>query len=191
MAKSVGRPFISIPGQHCPEWLRAEGCLMKFVVERMREQDWSAVQSIYREGIASGNATFETEVPDWEEWDKIHLPHCRLVARSGEQLVGWAALSPVSSRCIYAGVAEVSLYVKASQRSKGIGKALLRELIEESEGKGIWTLNASIFPENAASIAVHKALGFREIGYKERIGQVDGLWRDVMLMERRSKMAGI
>lgn len=164
---------------------------MKFVVERMREQDWSAVQSIYREGIASGNATFETEVPDWEEWDKIHLPHCRLVARSGEQLVGWAALSPVSSRCIYAGVAEVSLYVKASQRSKGIGKALLRELIEESEGKGIWTLNASIFPENAASIAVHKALGFREIGYKERIGQVDGLWRDVMLMERRSKMAGI
>ncbi|KPL19073.1 MAG: phosphinothricin acetyltransferase [candidate division Zixibacteria bacterium SM23_81] len=164
---------------------------MQFVVDRMTQQDWPAVQFIYREGIASGNATFEIELPDWEQWDKIHLPNCRLVARSDNQIVGWAALSLVSTRCVYAGVAEVSLYVKASERGKSIGKALLSALIEESEHRGIWTLDASIFPENVASIALHKSFGFREVGYKERIGQMGGVWRDVILMERRSKVTGI
>lgn len=191
MAKSVGRPFISIPGLHCRERLRVDGSEMQFVVEQMREEDWPVVQMIYRQGIASGHATFETEPPDWEEWDKSHLSHCRLAARSGGRLIGWAALSPISTRCVHSGVAAVSLYVKASQRGKGIGKALLSALIEESERKGIWTLDAGIFPENAASIALHKAFGFREVGYKERVGQMNGVWRDVILMERRSKVAGV
>jgi phosphinothricin acetyltransferase len=159
---------------------------MEFKVEKMTERDWKEVQSIYREGITTGNATFETDAPEWDQWDKSHLPGCRLVAKSKGQVIGWAALSHVSSRCVYRGVAEVSLYVKSSARGLGVGKALLRALIEESEQAGIWTLQGMTFPENTASIALQKACGFREVGYRERIGQMSSLWRDVILMERRS-----
>jgi phosphinothricin acetyltransferase len=141
--------------------------------------------------LATGNATFETEVPEWEKWDNNHLRDCRLVARAKGQVVGWIALSPVSNRCVYSGVAEVSLYVKASVRGQGIGKALLRAVIKESEYAGIWTLQGGSFPENIASIALQKSCGFREVGRRERIGQMDGVWRDVILMERRSKVVGI
>ncbi len=164
---------------------------MEFTIAKMRAGDRPTIRAIYREGIATGHATFETNVPEWAVWDKSHLPNCRIVTRLKEQVVGWAALSPVSSRCIYAGVAEVSVYVAASTRGLGAGKVLLRALIEESEGAGIWTLQAGIFPENVASIALHKSCGFREIGYRERIGQLDGVWRDVVLLERRSRLVGI
>ena len=164
---------------------------MGVTVQKMRDEDWEAVRTIYREGIATGDATFETDAPDWEEWNKSHLRDGRLVAWEGEQIVGWAALSPVSSRRVYAGVAEVSVYVVASARGRGIGKALLRTLIEESERVGIWTLQGSIFPENVASIALHEACRFRKVGHRERIGQMQGVWRDTILMERRSKVVGI
>jgi L-amino acid N-acyltransferase YncA len=167
---------------------------MDIVVDKMTPQDWQAVHAIYLEGIATGNATFETDAPDWEKWDRGHLPDCRLVARKGGRpfgrVVGWAALSPVSGRCVYAGVAEVSVYVAEAARGQGVGKALLRALTKVSERQGIWTLQAGIFPENAASLALHKACGFREVGRRERIGQMDGVWRDVILMERRSQIVG-
>ena len=160
-------------------------------VEKMNDDDWAAVRAILQEGIATGNATFETDAPEWEEWDKSHLRECRFVARKGGRVVGWAALSLISSRCVYAGVAEVSVYVAASTRGEGIGKALLRALTEGSERMGIWTLQAGIFPENLASIALHKACGFRQVGYRERLGRLDGVWRDVVLMERRSNVVGV
>lgn len=155
-------------------------------LEPMREEDWPAVKAIYLEGIDTGQATFETDAPIWETWNQDHLVQCRLVARNQRDVVGWAALSPVSGRCVYAGVAEVSVYVAAKARSKGVGKALLGQLIKESEEAGIWTLEAGIFPENGASIAIHKACGFREVGRRQRLGQLAGVWRDVLLMERRS-----
>ncbi|MEJ2557610.1 MAG: GNAT family N-acetyltransferase [Anaerolineae bacterium] len=164
--------------------------MMDFIVGKMKAEDWGDVRSIYQEGIATGNATFETDAPEWQEWDVRHLRDCRFVARRERQVVGWGALSPVSSRCVYAGVAEVSLYVTASARGEGIGKTLLRTLIEASERQGIWTLQAGVFPENEASIALHKACGFREVGYRERIGQMNGYWRDVILLERRSEVVG-
>jgi phosphinothricin acetyltransferase len=164
---------------------------MDLVVKKMRNNDREAVRAIYSEGIATGNATFETNVPARQEWDKSHLPDCRLVASKSGQVVGWAALSPVSSRCVHAGVAEVSVYVAASARGKGIGKALLRTLVQCSERQVIWTLQASIFPENVASIALHKACGFRIVGHRERLGQLNGVWRDVVLMERRSDVVDV
>ena len=163
---------------------------MDIAVEPMRDEDWNAVRSIYREGIATGNATFETDVPAWEAWDRGHLRACRLVAWGDGQVVGWAALSPYSSRRAYAGVAGLSIYVSASARGWGIGKALLVALVEASERAGLWTLQAGIFPENTSSIALHRACGFREVGRRERIGQMQGVWRDVVLMERRSKVVG-
>jgi phosphinothricin acetyltransferase len=156
----------------------------------MTAADWGAVRAIYREGIATGNATFETGAPEWTEWDARHLAHSRLVAREGADVVGWAALSPVSSRCVYGGVAEVSLYVAAGARGRGIGTALLEALIAASERHGIWTLQAGIFPENAASIAVHRRAGFRMVGTRERIGRLNGVWRDTVLLERRSAVVG-
>jgi L-amino acid N-acyltransferase YncA len=164
---------------------------MGFVVEPMEQADWESVRAIYEEGIATGNATFETQVPGWDEWDSGHLRACRLVARREGEVIGWAALSAVSSRCVYAGVAEVSVYIAASARGKGVGKALLRALVKASEDEGIWTLQAGIFPENQASIALHKIQGFREVGRRERLGQIDGVWRDVVLVERRSKVVGV
>ena len=163
---------------------------MNLTIDNMSSGDWDAVRAIYLEGIATRDATFETDAPDWEKWDRDHLPACRLVARSGDQIIGWATLSPVSGRCVYAGVASLSIYVAETARGQGVGKALLQALIEASEQQGIWTLEAGIFPENAASIALHKSCGFREVGRRERIGQMDGVWRDVVFMERRSQSVG-
>ena len=165
---------------------------MALSVEPMPAGDWPAVRAIYEEGIAAGNATFETEVPAWEEWDRNHLPLCRLVVRRDQEVVGWAALSRVSSRQVYAGVAEVSIYVATAARGQGIGKRLLAALVEESERYGFWTLQASMFPENVASIRLHRACGFREVGRRDRIGQSrDGSWRDTLLLERRSRTVGV
>ena len=164
---------------------------MELVIEKLEPEDWPAVRTIYEEGIATGNATFETQVPDWEDWDANHLRDCRLVARMGGQIVGWGALSPVSGRCVYAGVAEVSVYVAARARGQGIGKRLLRALIAVSERQGIWTLQAGVFPENEASIALHERCGFRKVGTRAGLGQLKGVWRDVVLLERRSETVGI
>ncbi|MCK5635336.1 MAG: N-acetyltransferase, partial [Anaerolineales bacterium] len=138
--------------------------------------------------IATGEATLETDPPSFEEWDSSHLADCRLIARRRDQSVGWAALSPVSTRDVYRGVAEVSIYIAVSYRGEGIGKALLNALIEASEGARIWTLESTMFPENAASVRLHKTCGFREVGFRERIGELDGKWRDTILMERRSHL---
>ncbi|SPF46559.1 GCN5-related N-acetyltransferase [Candidatus Sulfopaludibacter sp. SbA4] len=153
--------------------------------------DWPAVRDIYLEGIATADATFETSAPDWETWDAKHPPCCRLLARTGEEVLGWAALSGVSARAVYAGVAEVSVYVAARARGRGVGSLLLRALVAASEENGIWTLQAGIFPENRASIAVHERAGFRVVGTRERIGCMDGRWRDTVLMERRSAAVGV
>jgi len=163
---------------------------MRFQIVEMKEQDWESVRSIYEEGIATGNATFETDVPEWEAWNDNHLKECRLVATDGGRPLGWAALSPVSSRYAYRGVAEVSVYVTNQARSRGVGKALLEALIEASERQGVWSLQAGIFPENTASIALHKACGFREVGRREKIGKLHGQWRDVVLLECRSRNVG-
>jgi L-amino acid N-acyltransferase YncA len=153
--------------------------------------DWPAVRAIYEQGIATGNATFEKSAPAWDSWDAAHLPHCRLVAHAAGEVSAWAALSPVSSRCVYAGVAETSIYVAARARGRGIGRALLSALVEASERANIWTLQAGIFPENAASLELFRKAGFRVLGTRERLGQMDGRWRDVVLMERRSQIAGV
>jgi L-amino acid N-acyltransferase YncA len=155
------------------------------------EERWDVVREIYAEGIAGGNATFERSVPDWEEWDLRHLPTCRLIARVGNEIVGWAALSKVSTRQVYRGVAEVSIYIAGTARGKGIGGELLAALVRESERNGIWTLQAGIFPENAASIRLHERAGFRVVGRRERIGCMDGRWRDIVFMERRSTVVGV
>jgi phosphinothricin acetyltransferase len=164
---------------------------MDFVIGSMRPQDWDFVRAIYLEGVTTGQATFETEAPDWERWNAGHLPQCRLVARNGDGVLGWAALSPVSRREVYAGVAEVSVYVAASARGLGVGGALMRALIEASELHGVWTLQSSIFPENHASVALHLKHGFREVGRRERIARHHGVWRDTVVLERRSRVAGI
>ena len=156
----------------------------------MKPADWDEVRAIYREGIETRNATFETEVPGWEEWNAGHHPFARLVARDESGILGWAALSPVSSRACYAGVAEASIYVARRSWRSGIGRALLDALIRASEEHGVWTLQASIFPENAASMALVKRCGFREMGRRERIAKLDGAWRDTVLLERRSTVAG-
>jgi len=137
-----------------------------------------------------GNATFEIAAPSWDAWNRGHLPHSRLVASLDGQIAGWAALSPVSSRRVYAGVAEVSIYVAAAARDQGMGQALLTALVDSSEQNGIWTLQAGIFPENRASIALHEGCGFRLVGIRERPGQLNGVWRDVALLERRSPLVG-
>ena len=177
---------------------------MDYPILPMPPDLWPAVREIYREGIATGNATFETEVPDWEKWDNSHRSQCRLVALEPRdeaiaeflipldevKVLGWAALSHVSNRSVYAGVAEVSVYVTASARGRGVGKALLQALVQQSELNGIWTLQAGIFPENAASVAVHRSCGFRNVGVRRRIGKLGDTWRDVLLLERRSENVG-
>jgi phosphinothricin acetyltransferase len=160
-------------------------------VDEIRQENYDEVVAIYMEGIDTGIATFETTAPSWEKWDRSHLPYGRLTAVNDEQMLGWAALSPVSSRCVYGGVAEVSVYISASAREKGVGRFLLNQLIEESEKNNIWTLQSGIFRENIASIAMHEKCGFRLVGYKERIGQLHGKWYDNMLLERRSSVVGI
>jgi L-amino acid N-acyltransferase YncA len=157
----------------------------------MRPEEWDAVRAIYLEGIATGNSTFEQSAPDWETWDQGHLPSCRLVARATGEMLGWTALSPVSRRQVYAGVAEFSVYVAERARGRGIGAALLQALIEVSEREGIWTLQSGIFPENTASLELCRRFGFRVVGTRERVGCMAGRWRDVVLLERRSKIAGV
>ena len=156
----------------------------------MAPSDWAEVRRIYAEGIATGDATLETEPPSREAWDRAHRPDCRLVVRDGGRLAGWAALSPVSERCAYGGVAEVSVYVEAAARGRGLGRLLLSELVRASEEAGIWTLQAGVFPENAASIALHQRCGFRIVGVREKLGRLAGVWRDVTLLERRSPRVG-
>ena len=157
----------------------------------MLPADWLQVRRIYLEGIATGHATFETDAPSWEKWNDAHLAFARLVARAGSDVKGWAALSPVSSRCVYAGVAETSVYVGRDSRGQGIGRALLAALIQAAESNGIWTLQAGIFPENRGSVKLHQTLGFREVGRRERIGKLNGVWRDTLLLERRSAIVGV
>jgi L-amino acid N-acyltransferase YncA len=163
----------------------------QYKIESMLDSDWKSVKQIYLEGIATGNATFETEVPSWAEWNESHLKQPRLVARLGSEIVGWAAVSPVSERCVYGGVAEVSVYVSAYEAGKGLGKKLLNQLITDSESAGIWTLQAGIFPENKASIILHEKCGFRTLGIRQKLGKMNGVWRDVVLMERRSEVVGV
>ena len=157
----------------------------------MSPADWEQVHSIIREGIATGYTTFETVAPSWEKWDAGHLRNARLVARQGDRVLGWAALSPVSNREAYRGVAELSISVTEQSRGQGIGRTLLEALIETSEQIGIWTLQGAIFPENTASVNLHLRCGFREVGRRERIGKLNGSWRDTLLFERRSKIVGI
>lgn len=154
-------------------------------------EHWPTVQSIYESGMATGQATFQTEAPSWQEWDSSHLQHSRLIALDENKIIGWAALTPVSGRCVYAGVAEVSVYVAQDHRGRKVGEKLLRELINSSERQGIWTLQAGIFPENSASIKIHENCGFRILGRRERIGQMNNIWRDTILMEKRSSKVGI
>lgn len=158
-------------------------------IQKMTSEDWPAVKEIYRQGIATGVATFETDVPGWNQWDENHLSHSRLIAK-GNEILGWAALSPVSGRCVYGGVAEVSVYIAEKARGRGIGKKLLDTLIENSEENGIWTLQAGIFAENEASIKLHKKCGFKIVGKREKLGKLKDIWKDVLLMERRSKRVG-
>ncbi|SDY93833.1 GNAT family N-acetyltransferase [Hymenobacter psychrophilus] len=153
---------------------------------------WPAVRAIYEAGMATGNATFETQAPTWQTWDKGHLAHSRLVALAADGTVlGWAALSPVSGRCVYGGVAETSIYVAVEARGQGVGRQLLQTLIQESEAQGIWTLQAGTFEENTASIGLHTQAGFRVVGHRERIGQHHGVWRNTVLLERRSPTVGV
>ena len=159
-------------------------------LEPLRPEHWPRVAEIYRQGIATGNATFETEVPSWESWDEAHLEEGRLVAVLDREVVGWAALSPVSERCVYAGVAEVSVYVAEAARGAGVGRRLLEGLVQASEEAGVWTLQAGMFPENEASLALHRAAGFRLLGRREGLGKLEGRWRDVLLLERRSEAVG-
>lgn len=153
-------------------------------------EHWDAVREIYLHGIATRCATFQTEAPSWAEWDRGHLQMLRYVLLQDGQIAAWAALSPVSARPVYAGVTEVSIYVHEDFRAKGIGKLLFQYLVSYSEKAGIWTLQSGIFAENEASIALHEKLGFRKVGYREKIGKLDGVWRDTILMERRSRLAG-
>jgi L-amino acid N-acyltransferase YncA len=160
------------------------------VIAELRPEHWDAVARIYAEGIATGHATFETEVPSWEAWDAAHLPELRLVGLRESEVVGWAALSGVSERCVYAGVAEESVYIAEAARGQGVGRALLEELIRRSEEAGIWTIQTGIFPENTASLRLHEQAGFRVVGVRERLGRHHGSWRDVVFLERRSAIPG-
>lgn len=155
----------------------------------MLPSHWESVKQIYAEGIASGNATFQTAIPTWIEWDEAHVKNSRLIAVEDTEVLGWAALTPVSGRCVYAGVGEVSVYVSEKTRGRGVGKKLLNALINESEKNNFWTLQAGIFPENFASIKIHEVCGFRIIGSREKIGQMNGQWRDTLLLEKRSQSA--
>jgi len=159
-------------------------------IRAMRPEDWPAVRAVFEEGIAAGNATFETAAPAWEAWDTAHLAEPRLVAGDAAGLAGWAALSPASRRACYAGVAEVSVYVAARCRGRRVGTRLLAELVAAAEHRGIWTLQAVVFPENPASVRLHEACGFRLVGRRERIARLRGAWRDTLLLERRSPAVG-
>ena len=168
----------------------AQSLDVKTAVVPLQPHHWDRVRTIYLDGLATGQASFETRPPDWTEWDRAHLPHPRLAAARGVEIVGWVALCPVSSRRCYAGVAEVSIYVASETRGQGVGTLLLEEIIRASEAAGIWTLQAVIFPENVGSIRLHQRCGFRTVGRRERIAQRDGVWRNTVLLERRSVVVG-
>lgn len=157
-------------------------------IEPLTADHYQSVKKIYEQGIATGQATFQTSAPEWEEWNQSHVAHSRFVAIEKNEVVGWAALTPVSGRCVYAGVAEISVYIDERYRGKGIGRRLLQHLISESESNNIWTLQAGIFPENISSLKIHESLGFRKVGYREKIGQLKGVWRDTVLLEKRSSL---
>lgn len=159
-------------------------------IRALQPDDWPAVEAIYAAGIATGDATFETRPPTWDDFDRTHLDDHRLVATHGHQIVGWVAASPVSDRCAYAGVVEHSIYIDPAHQGQGAGRVLLRAFITSTEGAGIWTIQSGIFPENTASLALHHSCGFRTIGHRERIGRHNGHWRDVILLERRSPTIG-
>jgi L-amino acid N-acyltransferase YncA len=156
----------------------------------LEHKHWFGVAHVYEDGIATRNATFETEVPTWEAWDSLHLAEHRFVALRDGEVIGWVAVSPVSARCVYAGVVENSVYVAESARGQGVGRGLLEELINSTEAAGIWTIQAGMFPENEGSIRLHEAVGFERVGTHERLGKLDGVWRDVLLLERRSPIVG-
>lgn len=160
-------------------------------IEPLQHSHWEKVKEIYESGISTGTATFETTAPSWDKWDESHLAFARFVAIVNSEVVAWAALSPVSNRCVYGGVAEVSVYVAENHKGKGIGKLLLENLIAESEQNSIWTLQAGIFTENIGSVKLHENAGFRIIGYRERIGKLNGIWKDNYILEKRSKVVGI
>ncbi|MCX6261841.1 MAG: GNAT family N-acetyltransferase [Bacteroidia bacterium] len=164
---------------------------MNIVFRPMKKDDWISVAEIYRQGIESGNATFQRDIPTWDEWNQGHINTCRIVVSIDNEIAGWAALTPVSGRCVYAGIAEVSVYVSNQFKGQKIGTRLLERLISESEKEGYWTLQASIFPENKASLKIHYNLGFRNVGFREKIGKMNDIWRDTILLERRSKKVGI
>jgi L-amino acid N-acyltransferase YncA len=165
---------------------------MDYKTYEMTQADWDQVANIYLEGIKTGVATFTSEVPTFENWDNSHISSCRLVARLGDNVLGWGALSPTSSRCVYEGVAEVSIYISEKYKGQGVGSALLKGLIKSSEENGFWTLQSGIIRENLASIKLHKKCGFREIGIREKVAKMNNKeWLDVVLMERRSKVIGI
>jgi len=169
---------------------------MKYVTDHMKPEDWKQVCSIYLEGISTGNSTFEADAPNWEKWDSTHLQEHRFVVRKDDRILAWAALSPVSVRRVYSGVAELSLYVLAGYRGKGVGSTLLKAVIESTEKAGLWMLQGSIFPENTASLSLVKKHGFKEVGRREKIGKMTygdhaGTWRDIVLVERRSSVTGI
>ena len=164
---------------------------MEIKVVPLKRGHWERVREIYLDGIATGQATFETSAPSWNDWDSNHLSFARLLAISDSgEIVGWAALSRISARAVYSGVAEASVYVAIDSRGQGIGKALLEGLIQKAEENGVWTLQASVFPENLASVALHKSCGFREVGVRERIARLDGFWHDTVLLEQRSTLVG-
>jgi len=163
---------------------------MEITFKAMTANDWESVAEIYKQGIETGNATFQQEIPTWNDWDNGHIKSCRIIACIENEIVGWAALSSVSTRKVYAGIAEVSVYVSNKYQGCGIGYKLLARTITESENENFWTLQAGIFPENYASLHIHKKLNFREIGYRERIGKMDGIWRNTVLLERRSEIVG-
>ena len=160
-------------------------------IKNIREENFYEVAEIYKQGIQTGIATFQNDIPTWDSWDKSHLPHCRVAVVVNNEMAGWAALTPVSGRCVYAGVAEVSIYIAINFRGKGVGKFLLNNLIIQSEQAGLWTLQSGIFAENIASIMLHKKCGFRQVGVREKIGKKDTSWKDNIIMERRSKVVGI
>lgn len=163
--------------------------MVPYQIDTLQKTDWVEVQQIFEAGLATGNATLETDIPSWVAWDEGHLPFGRFVARLG-QVIGWAALTAVSHRCVYEGVAEVSVYVAKGYWGQGVGRTLLNELIRSSEQNGIWTLQAHILAENLASISLHHKCGFKTVGKREKLGQRHGVWRDVMLLERRSQTIG-
>lgn len=164
---------------------------VSYQMDLMKNSDWDQVKKIYLDGIKTGLATFQNASPEWAEWDQNHAKTCRIVVRSEKAILGWAALSPTSSRCCYKGIGEISIYMRNESKGQGVGTALLKHLIRDSENNGFWTLQSAIISKNKASLALHVKCGFREIGYREKIAQMpDGTWHDVILMERRSRVIG-